>query len=403
MVNESVKTGDKATHEAAFVGDFKFNVQGNLIEKYIKMKDAGKLEEHKKEVMELMVKHYAFYGQFQKESEYVTRGSILRCSGGNKMMTFDILKDHGVEKAGSSLGICTDCKANENIHTFGECNIPTPEGYPERPVVIPTLKSKFPFIKHKCIPVFDGSWSKTKRSKVKIWDESAGKYIDAITTGDFLVCLYGGIIEVIEVVNGTKGSGNMTFSGTSWLEKAERKVPYIYSTKDPSYAKWTGGFNSNADLTFGIGHSIKSASEFSQISNFIATHSQADIEAEIQRYLQNDLSGSVTQVNNFLKYNGITLQQHQFDAVVSLVFNYPASLSSSTDLGKELIANGSSGNFNQQNIIDGFTYTKFQGSRIDGLVTRRNNELNLFFNSDYNNYYDSKQNAMNAGIVYIPY
>ena len=211
MANESVKAGVKVTREAAYIGDFKFKFQGNLIEKYIEMKGAGKLEDYEKEVMELMVKHYAFYGQFQEENEYVTRGSILRCSGGNKMITFDILNDHGVEKAGSPLGICTDCKANENIHTFGECKRPTPEGYPERPIVIPTLKSRLPFIMHKCIPILNGSWSKTKSSKVKIWDESVGKYVDAITTGDFLVCLYGGIIEVIEVptVNRTKGSGQL--------------------------------------------------------------------------------------------------------------------------------------------------------------------------------------------------
>ncbi|HCD43437.1 MAG TPA: hypothetical protein DEQ64_06820, partial [Lachnoclostridium sp.] len=196
MANESVKAGVKVTREAAYIGDFKFNFQGNLIEKYIEMKDAGKLDKYEKEVMELMAKHYAFYGQFQEENAYITRGSILRCSGGNKMNTFDILNDHGVEKAGSPLGICTDCKANENIHTFGECKKPTPEGYPERPIVIPTLKSKLPFIMHKCIPILNGSWSKTKSSKVKIWDESVGKYVDAITTGDFLVCLYGGIIEV---------------------------------------------------------------------------------------------------------------------------------------------------------------------------------------------------------------
>jgi GH24 family phage-related lysozyme (muramidase) len=401
-----VKSGVTVNKEAVFIGDFEFKFQGNLIKQYMEWKDAcnGDVTEYEQTAKELMAKHYAFYGQFQKENKYVKSGSVLWCSGGSKLTAFDILHDHGVvQKDGTPMGICTDCKANENIYTFEGCKIPASAGYPERPVV--TVKSQPQAILYKCIPMLNGSWSKSKSSKIKIWDESTGKYVDAITTGDFLTCFYGGIIEIIEVpkVNRAKGSGNMTFSGASWLEKAERKVPYIYSTKDPSYAQWTGGFNSNADLTFGIGHCIKSASEFSQISNFVATHSQADIETEIQRYLQNDLSGSVTQVNNFLKNNGITLQQHQFDAVVSLVFNYPASLSSSTDLGKELIANGNSGNFNQQNIIDGFTYTKFQGSRIDGLVTRRNNELNLFFKADYNNYYDSKSNVIAAGIDHIKY
>jgi hypothetical protein len=260
MANESVKAGVKVTREAAYIGDFKFNFQGNLIEKYIEMKDAGKLDKYEKEVMELMAKHYAFYGQFQEENEYITRGSILRCSGGNKMNTFDILNDHGVEKAGSPLGICTDCKANENIHTFGECKKPTPEGYPERPIVIPTLKSKLPFIMHKCIPILNGSWSKTKSSKVKIWNESVGKYVDAITTGDFLVCLYGGIIEVVEIptVNGTKGSvyplndyktktnSNLVGTGSSknYISLAQLKS-FNFEYNRQTYINKLAGYNAN--------------------------------------------------------------------------------------------------------------------------------------------------------------
>jgi len=205
------KSGVTVSKEAVFIGDFVFKFQGNLIKQYMERKDAcnGDVTEYEQTAKELMAKHYAFYGQFQKEKEYVKRGSILWCSGGSKMSAFDILNDHGVEKAGSPIGICTDCKANQNIDTFGSCKKPTPEGYPERPAVIPTVKSQFPFIMHKCIPMLNGSWSKTKSSKIKIWDESAGKYVDAITTGDFLTCFYGGIIEIVEVptVNGTKGQG----------------------------------------------------------------------------------------------------------------------------------------------------------------------------------------------------
>ena len=156
-------------------------------------------------------------------------------------------------------------------------------------------------------------------------------------------------------------------------------------------------------MTFGIGHSIKNASEFQTIKTFIQNHTTSVIEAEVQRYLQSDLADSVTKVNAFIKDNNVKLEQNQFDAIVSLVFNYPGALSKTTDLGKELINNGSSGNFDESNIVDGFTYTRFQGSRIDGLVTRRNNELNLFFSADYNNYYDTKQKVINAGIDRIKY
>lgn len=200
-----------------------------------------------------------------------------------------------------------------------------------------------------------------------------------------------------------QASGDMVFNGQSWLELAEGNYPYIYSTKDKSHSPWTGNFNASADLTFGIGHSIKTASEFNTIKNFIANRSASVISTEVQKYLQSDLAASVNRVNDFIKSNHVKLKQNQFDAIVSLVYNYPSGLTKSSDLGKELISNGSSGNYVESNIIKGFTYTFFQGSRIDGLVTRRDNELNLFLNADYNHYYDTKQKVINAGIDKIQY
>jgi predicted chitinase len=202
-----VKSVVTVTKEAVFIGDFVFKFQGNLIKQYKEWKDAcnGDVTEYEQTVKELMAKHYAFYGQFQKENKYVKSGSVLWCSGGSKLTAFDILHDHGVvQKDGTPIGICTDCKANENIYTFEGCKIPAPAGYPERPVV--TVKSQPQTTLRKCIPMLNGSWSKSKSSKIKIWDESVGTYVDAITTGDFLACFYGGIISVVEVP-GNKGSG----------------------------------------------------------------------------------------------------------------------------------------------------------------------------------------------------
>lgn len=142
--------------------------------------------------------HYAFYGQFQKESKYVKSGSVLWCSGGSKLTAFDILKDHGVKhKDGSPIGICSDCKANENIYSFEGCAMPAPTGYPERPVI--TVKSKPKTAMQKCIPMLNGSWNKTKSSRIRIWNEWTGSYEEVISTGDFLTCFYGGIISVVEV------------------------------------------------------------------------------------------------------------------------------------------------------------------------------------------------------------
>ena len=74
------------------------------------------------------------------------------------------------------------------------------------------------------------------------------------------------------------------------------------------------------------------------------------------------------------------------------------------DLGNELDSKRGEKNpvFNEDNIKYGFTYTKIDDSRNAGLVTRRNNELNLFFNNDYN-YYDSEELVIQQGIKYIDY
>ena len=56
----------------------------------------------------------------------------------------------------------------------------------------------------------------------------------------------------------------------------------------------------------------------------------------------------------------------------------------------------------QENIVNGFTYTMQGGKRMDGLVTRRNNELNLFLSADYT-YYDSKEKVIFQGINEIDY
>lgn len=119
----------------------------------------------------------------------------------------------------------------------------------------------------------------------------------------------------------------------------------------------------------------------------------------MNRYLKEDLEDAVSTVNNFSEKENVTLKQNQFDAIVALVFNAPAALSSDSELVKALTEY----DFVQDKIIDGFTYTKFQDSRIDGLVTRRNNELNLFFNNDYDHYYDTKQKVIDADIAYISY
>lgn len=118
-------------------------------------------------VEEIMKKHYEFFREISEENEYVTKGSILWCSGGTQLSRFDLLMDHGVEnEQGIPLGICSDCKENENIYSFGGCRKPAPKGYPERERIIVSRAVSGTVSIEKCIPMLGkGGWQKTDVKK----------------------------------------------------------------------------------------------------------------------------------------------------------------------------------------------------------------------------------------------
>ena len=126
------------------------------------------------------------------------------------------------------------------------------------------------------------------------------------------------------------------------------------------------------------------------------------MQQKIDALFKEDIERSIDRVNNFCDPD-IYLTQNQFDAVVILQYNCEFSMQGS-DLGNELERHRGERNpvFDENNIIIGFTYTLYKGKRSKGLVTRRNNELNLFFNADYT-YYDSKEKVQEKNIVYISY
>lgn len=183
-------------------------------------------EKYEEKALDLMAKHYEFYGKVNQENQYVTKGSILYCSAGTHLSRFDMIKDHGVVDGGEiPIGICSDCKLGDNIYSFGGCSSTLREG-DHRRTLVTAWDGTQRCIRQKCIPMLNGSWNKTGKARVKIWDHEAEEYCDAITTGDYLVCYYGGIIRVAEVnrnvqnltntpLNDYKTISNFNLIGTS--------------------------------------------------------------------------------------------------------------------------------------------------------------------------------------------
>ena len=256
------------------------------------------------------------------------------------------------------------------------------------------------------------------------------EYSQALMKCYNLLCLYGGVITIEEnpeteeetiveetpeleeeLETGENGSrlGMMVFIGKDYIIAAENKIPYIYSTKqykpraEIKYPEWKGKFDNSMDLTFGIGHSIQTEEEFERISKIVQTYSESDLDKFINDLLDEDMSRFVNKVNKFCEDHEVYLTQNQFDAITILQYNCDFNMESS-ELGEELMAHSGEREpqFVKENIVEGFTYTKQDGVRIDGLVTRRNNEINLFLEADYT-YFDSKEKVISQGIDEIKY
>lgn len=176
-----------------FLGDFYFSYD-----------DAETYNTNVERIEELMWLHCELYKNFKQEEQYVTSGSILWCDGGSKLTKFDIPVGHAVDKNGQEVGICSDCKDNHNIYSFGGCRFPTPEGYPKRKTIIVDATSSRIYEREMCIPVLAQNWQSTGKKNLKIWDYTDKQYHDVITTWDFLTCFYGGKIIVVEVNKGTE-------------------------------------------------------------------------------------------------------------------------------------------------------------------------------------------------------
>ena len=244
-----------------------------------------------------------------------------------------------------------------------------------------------------------------------------------LTTGSYLYSKKGSHFQnekTLEQI--TVKPQKMEFKGKSFLVAVEKEIPYIYSTLeyDPNaennYPEWTGDFNSQMDLTFGIGHSIKTQEEFDYFKQKVDKFrdNEKTMTFLVNYTFNNDIKGFVDSVNDFcfpttdsqqenIEDQYIYLTQNQFDAIVILLYNCGFNLKGSK-LGNELESQKGKKNpeFNEENIKEGFRYTVYNESRSEGLTTRRNNELNLFFNNDYN-YYDSKELVIQQGIGYIDY
>ena len=98
---------------------------------------------------------------------------------------------------------------------------------------------------------------------------------------------------------------------------------------------------------------------------------QSITQAEADNYLKSDLKT----FESFLNRAGLRLNQNQFDALVSFIFNVGSGAFHGSTLKKKIQANPS-----DPTIRDEFRKWKNGGGRVlPGLVKRREDEANLYF------------------------
>ncbi|MDR1563526.1 MAG: SH3 domain-containing protein [Oscillospiraceae bacterium] len=149
--------------------------------------------------------------------------------------------------------------------------------------------------------------------------------------------------------------------------------------------------------TIGYGHVIQPGEVFPEYLT----------PAEAEALLHKDLNeGSyVKAINNFVKNEGLTLNQNQFDALVSFAFNLgPAYWGKTWNmfyLKAAILAFRVGSDTVPANIYEGFgRYHKAGGKNFVGLYTRRMDEAEMFLIGDYKREYSSKWPRPNDGEVW---
>lgn len=173
------------------------------------------------------------YMELNKQSDttqdYVTRGAKIGCSCGEYHILLDALEDHGVIAInGRPLLTCRDCRGNINIHSFGKCFAEV-KGYGKLPR--PTNDRISPVGDkwiYRCIPNLTGRWMQ-KESVLQIEDGEGEEYCEVLVSGAYLPCRHGGIIEVVEVPEGTddEQSEKILPLESKWLEEHTKGMDYI--------------------------------------------------------------------------------------------------------------------------------------------------------------------------------
>lgn len=131
--------------------------------------------------------------------------------------------------------------------------------------------------------------------------------------------------------------------------------------------------------TIGIGHLIKNGEDWLMTATLT--------DAQVKDLLRQDLNGTEIGVKSNVHVN---LNQNQFDALVSLLFNIGSGNFSNSSVKRSINNNGS-----REEIETNWKKWKFAGgNEIQFLNTIRANEIKMYFEEEYINVHLKKKTLM---------
>ncbi len=159
---------------------------------------------------EIMAQMAAYQAEHQQNIDaYVVRGALLKCRYGSHCRRLNLLKCHGVYTLGHPIMFQADCVGgtegdNINVTSFGVCSSPSNQSGESVCLKKEAPRNEDGSFKDEnaegegtvtgiaCVPDIIGQWEGTHED-AHIGPE--GK--EALITSSFLVCRYGGLIEII--------------------------------------------------------------------------------------------------------------------------------------------------------------------------------------------------------------
>ena len=223
-------------------------------------------EEEKKRQEQLceLMSMYQHYRGIVAEPQYVPRGSKLRCQYGTEFVQLDCFEDYGIYRGIWPLLTTLDCRP-ENIHNFGSCLCPEANYRNRLPMTVANtvdgktaIKAIYNEFPHICIPLVDeeNGWRQVKKDLLV--EANAHRDASVLLSNAVLVCQYGGIITIVDVLSGNEDDENkgnlleqLSTEYIEWLIKAEgtKLYPYI-DEKDNDEAKSRKNVTLGPGITF---------------------------------------------------------------------------------------------------------------------------------------------------------